>query len=445
MPLEPPPPEIYRTRHELVTAVKRWAGTHGYATVIKSSNLRKGFVYIVCDCSGSRRNTHNLSPTTRQRERGSRRDNCLFLVVGRQSAGLWSLIVRVGAHNHQPTSPDSHPSLRRLDAGQRDVVSSLTVAGVSPRQIEAHLQQTRTTTERLPLMPRDLYNIRYQLRRESLNAQTPIQALLREFAADDFVHEYQLDTDGHVTHLFFASRRSLHLFLLYPEVLLLDCTYQTNRYGLPLLNMVGMTGVKLSFLVACAFLRSESEEDYRWVLERLALHIPSSPGVVVTDCDHALMNALGGVFPASFLILCRWHVRRSVQARCKSHFPSRRASSRRVRGASSSLLQTTVGESAVKDFMEDWDAVVYAESVQSYRTKWQRLQSTYRREASLIGYLRNTWLPLKEHFMAPWVDEHLHLGATETSRVEGFHAVLKQVMGVSYLQTPKSSIAYTCT
>jgi hypothetical protein len=86
--------------------------------------------------------------------------------------------------------------------------------------------------------------------------------LLSQFAADDFVREYQVDAIGHVTHLFFASQQSLHLFELYPEVLLLDCTYQTNRYGLPLLNMVGMTGVKLSFLVGCAFLPSESEKDF---------------------------------------------------------------------------------------------------------------------------------------------------------------------------------------
>jgi hypothetical protein len=72
-------------------------------------------------------------------------------------------------------------------------------------------------------------------------------------------------------HLYFACRRSLHLFLLYPEVLLLHCTYQTNRYGLPLLNMVGMTGVKLSFLVGCAFLKSESKEDYVWVAVMVVL------------------------------------------------------------------------------------------------------------------------------------------------------------------------------
>ncbi len=163
----------------------------------------------------------------------------------------------------------------------------------------------------------------------------------------------------------------------------------------------------------------------------LASHLPSSPGVVVTDCDYALMNALEHVFPFSYHILCRWHVGRSVHTRCKSHFNSRRVSSRQARGASSSTLQTTASNRAVTDFVKDWQKVVLAELIETYRTKWRMLQSRYRRETSLLDYLRNTWLPLKEHFMAPWVNEYLHLGARETSRVEGVHAVLKQVLGVS--------------
>jgi hypothetical protein len=94
-------------------------------------------------------------------------------------------------------------------------------------------------------------------------------------------------------------------------------------------------------------------------------------------------------------------------------------------------LPTVDDDGAVESFMQEWDNVVLAQSVESYRTKWQRLQNSLRRERSLLDYLRHTWIPLKEHFMAPWVNEHLHLGATETSRVEGFHAVLKQLMGVS--------------
>ncbi len=243
--------------------------------------------------------------------------------------------------------------------------------------------------------------------------------------------EYRLVALGHATHLFYAYRHCLHLFTLYPEVLLLDCTYQTNRYDLPLLNMVGMTGVKLSFLVGCALLRAETEEDYGWVLEQLAMHIASPPGIVVTGCDFALMNALEHVFPLSYHVLCRWHVRRSISAQCKRYFSSRCVSGRQRANASGSQSHTVAGAGGATDFMRDWDDVVHAESVLSYRAQWRKLQSSYRRESSLLDYLRNTWLPLKEHFMAPWVNQHLHLGATETSRVEGFHSVLKSLLAVS--------------
>ncbi len=341
------------------------------------------------------------------------------------------MIVRVGHHNHGSTRPDVHPSLRQLSDSQHEVVVSLTDAGVKPRQIEAHLQQSRTTDDEVPLVICDVYNIRHRHLRESLNGRMPIEALLSQLTAEDFVLDYELDTDRHVTHLFFASRRCLYLFSLYPEVLLLDCTYQTNRYGLPLLNMVGITGVKLSFLVGSAFLQSEMEQDFRWVLEKLLLHIDSVPGVVITDCGFVLMNALATVFPQSFHVLCRWHVRRSIYARSKSHFSSRRVSGRQHSQQVGSQLQSAAGESAVDDFMRNWDEVVYSDSITTYRDQWRSLQSSYRRDTSLLDYLRNTWLPLREHFMAPWVDQHLHLGATETSRVEGFHSVLKNLMGVS--------------
>jgi hypothetical protein len=93
--------------------------------------------------------------------------------------------------------------------------------------------------------------------------------------------------------------------------------------------------------------------------------------------------------------------------------------------------QEASGAASVDGFMQVWDDVVFAESLSTYRTKSKALQSRHSRETTLLNDLQSTWILLKEHFMAPWVDEHLHLGATETSRVEGFHSVLKQCLGVS--------------
>jgi hypothetical protein len=81
----------------------------------------------------------------------------------------------------------------------------LTNAGIWPQQIETHLQQLHTIAEELPLTSRDIYNVEFQLMCEALRGQTPIQALLSQFAADDYVREYQVDANGHLTHMFFAS------------------------------------------------------------------------------------------------------------------------------------------------------------------------------------------------------------------------------------------------
>ncbi len=257
-----------------------------------------------------------------------------------------------------------------------------------------------------------------------------MQFLFQQFHRNDFVWEYRADADGHVTHLFFASREMLSLFSSFSEVLLLDCTYQTNRFGLPLLNMVGISNISTSFYVAFSFMKSEAEEDYRWVLEQLTLHLTSTPGVVVTDCDQALSNAVEAVFPESQHVLCRWHICRSVLSRCKSYFSTPRRSHRQQPSSSEA-------ENQVKAFMDDWDDVTFAESLADYRSQWRKFQLSYRRDTVLLDYLRSTWLPLREKFMSAWVDQHLHLGATTTSRVEGAHAILKR-----YLQVSALSLSY---
>jgi hypothetical protein len=63
-------------------------------------------------------------------------------------------------------------------------------------------------------MPRDVYNAQHQLTLQQLDSRTTIQSLLTQFATDNFVSKHMLDTDNRVTHLLFASRQSLELYIL---------------------------------------------------------------------------------------------------------------------------------------------------------------------------------------------------------------------------------------
>ncbi|XP_052210141.1 uncharacterized protein LOC127813254 [Diospyros lotus] len=74
----------------------------------------------------------------------------------------------------------------------------------------------------------------------------------------------------------------------------MDCTYKTNRYRYPLLQIVGVTSTELTFPVAFAFMDHEYEDNYTWAMERLQSLMGSNifPRVVVTDRELALINAI---------------------------------------------------------------------------------------------------------------------------------------------------------
>ena len=48
----------------------------------------------------------------------------------------------------------------------------------------------------------------------------------------------------------------------------MDSTYKTNKYRLPLLEIVGMTSTECTFADAFAYMESERKEKFCWALEK---------------------------------------------------------------------------------------------------------------------------------------------------------------------------------
>jgi hypothetical protein len=108
--------------------------------------------------------------------------------------------------------------------------------------------------------------------------------------------------------LFFAHPDAIALYKQHLDVLLLDCTYKTNCFRMPLLNFYGATGNKKTIQTALCFLSGEKEEDYEWaitqfkdVLERNEIPLPLS---TVTDRELALMNVIEIVLLKVVHLLC---------------------------------------------------------------------------------------------------------------------------------------------
>jgi len=109
---------------------------------------------------------------------------------------------------------------------------------------------------------------------------------------------------------------------------MLDSTYKTNRFGMPLLNICGIQPFKKSFSIAAVFLNAEKQQQYAWALttlrEYLAEHFVPLPKLILTDRELALIIALtaDAVFGEVARLLCRWHVNMNVLAKGKRFFPA---------------------------------------------------------------------------------------------------------------------------
>lgn len=322
-----------------------------------------------------------------------------MMVLGtfKRSLEAWELSVAEKNHNHEASHTISaHPFLQKLNTTQSQDLEVMTNAGQPPRVIRSVIQQS---DPQLSLRLSDIYNARAKYRLAKLAGRTPIQALLEDLISSDTFHRHKTDDNGHLTHLFIALPTSISLFRQHHDILLLDCTYRTNRYKMPLLNIAGATGMNTTLQLALVFLCAETKEDNTWALTSLQDMLSpdgNSPSVIVTDRERALISACQAVFPEVHHILCRWHVGKNVPKSCKKHFTT---------------------EEDWEAFYAQWNAVVNSITEEEYEV--QLREFTMGEPILPVTYCLDNWLlEWKTKVVKAWVDHILHFGHTVTSRIE---------------------------
>jgi|SRR5579862_3119149 len=142
--------------------------------------------------------------------------------------------------------------------------------------------------------------------------------MLFELHNSEYEYNYNFDFQIRIQMLFFAHPKSLELLQRYPEVLLMDCTYKTNRFRMPLLDILRSTGLGTTFYAAFVFLSNETEEKYKEALKMLSEVLQkreiSYSGVIVIDRNKGLMKAIEYTLLATKNLLCLWHINKNVLA-----------------------------------------------------------------------------------------------------------------------------------
>lgn len=154
-------------------------------------------------------------------------------------------------------------------------------------------------------------------------------ALITYLESLDYVVRIRVNEQHQIKGIFFMSEAAINEARLWPEAITVDATYKTNAHKFSLVNIVGTsntTSEKSSerlqtFAIAAAFVNSETEESYTWILQELREAVwplntnYTLPSVFVTDNEQALRNAISTVFPESQHLLCTWHLWNTMETK----------------------------------------------------------------------------------------------------------------------------------
>jgi hypothetical protein len=141
-------------------------------------------------------------------------------------------------HNHELTTETiGHSIVRRPNAPEKERIGELGECGVAPKAISSTL---KTEFNNHYTTAGEVYNELTKVRQEFLDGRIPIEALIDMLSKDNFVHHVWLE-ENRVFGVFFAHKHSIQLCQQFSTVFLMDCTYQTNKFGVPLLNIIGLT------------------------------------------------------------------------------------------------------------------------------------------------------------------------------------------------------------
>lgn len=320
--------EAFSTAEDAVKAMKTHFHQLGFTIKKKRDNrdrtktgVSTKHVYV-CGRGGIFKEPTRAEP--RQKKTSTHLCACMWKATVHERAGLWTIAFKNTEHNHEKTSDiKSQPQARVRTPMQKEIIRNMSDRGSSASDI---LEVLNSGPDECHLVHRDIYNTRKLIKREDLEGKSEMQFLFEKLVEDSTNFSSQHDKENRCTNLLLVMENAIQLTKHYSQVVQMDSTYRTNRYGMPLLHIVGRMSTNNTFTIALCFMRSETETNYTWALTELARHLDGQmcPLVILTDREVALINAVEKVFPTAKHILCVWHITKNISANCKALFPAKK-------------------------------------------------------------------------------------------------------------------------
>ncbi|XP_050365417.1 protein FAR1-RELATED SEQUENCE 5-like [Argentina anserina] len=214
-----------------------------------------------------------------------------------KGSGKYVVLSFEPAHNHGLAEVHERHLLRSnryVDRQDIEEVKALLSANVSISGAFDFMVREMGDSTFVGFSQKDLYNAFQREKRRTAvlgDAETVINWLRMKGAEEEHLFSrFCRDEEGRLTRLFWRDHVSLVDYCNFGDVLVLDSSYKTNVYGMPLLVFVGANNHCASVVFGCALLADEREEIFCRAIQTF---LQSMEGVdmlksVVTDGDESM-------------------------------------------------------------------------------------------------------------------------------------------------------------
>jgi len=117
--------------------------------------------------------------------------------------------------------------------------------------------------------------------------------------------------------LFWISPIQRELYSKYSDVIILDTTYNTNRFQMMLCIIAVIDNNYKSRIVASAIIEDETLDIYRWIFDTILTETGVYPKVIFTDSDPSMIQSIKEIYPNTQHLLCIFHIDLNLRKKLK--------------------------------------------------------------------------------------------------------------------------------
>lgn len=268
----------FESKEAAYSFYREYARSVGFGITIKASRRSKKsgkFIDIKIACSrfGSKR----ASNTTAQARPCIKTDCKAGMHIKRMADGKWVVHGFIKEHNHEICQYDFYNSIR--GSNKQSGIVACQKKGLQLALDEGDVQ----------LMLENFMHM--------------------QDANPNFFYAIDLDHEKRLRSVLWVDAKSRNDYGSFSDVVLFDTFYVRNKYKVPFIPIIGVNHHFQYILLGCALVGEETTSTFLWLMRTWLKAVGSqAPGVVITDQDEFLKEAVADAFPDTRHCFCLWHI-----------------------------------------------------------------------------------------------------------------------------------------